>query len=364
MAATQLVNAIYIIRGTNCKHLHDLHEKYGNIVRTGPNELSFRSASAVKTIYGGNPRSEDTFHKNMIANMQESGQSDNLFFATGSKHQHYRKIVAPAFSEATIRAQEPMVYEYCTQLVNGLRNRSGTAYFPTAEGIVDIVPWTHFIVSDILSHVLFGSGLGCLKHGEYHPWVAGGFNALIESTYIEAAQRLWPYHKICEYLWIPSSMSEGYQTHLLFSSQKLQERAKEPEPYKYAFPSLVSQHMSEQELLDNVNVVATAAGETTSSTISAALYYLTSNNAVYKKLVTEIREAFRTEEEITSTSTAALLYLKATIRETFRIHPTIPVGLHRVTPKKGKYIDRTWVPGGVGSTQLSSIFHPLTTRGL
>jgi cytochrome P450 len=364
MAATQLVNAIYIIRGTNCKHLHELHEKYGNIVRTGPNELSFRSASAVKTIYGGNPRSEDTFHKNMIANMQESGQSDNLFFAIGSKHQHYRKIIAPAFSEATIRAQEPMVYEYCTQLVNGLRNRSGTAHFPTAEGIVDIVPWTHFIVSDILSHVLFGSGLECLKRGGYHPWVAGGFNALIESTCIEAAQRLWPYHKICEYLWIPSSMSEGYQTHLLFSSQKLQERVKDPDPYKYAFSSLVSQDMSEQELLDNVNVVATAAGETTSSTISAALYYLTSNNAVYNKLVTEIREAFRTEEEITSTSTAALLYLKATIRETFRIHPTIPVGLHRITPKKGKYIDGTWVPGGVGSTQLSSTFHSLTTRGL
>jgi cytochrome P450 len=83
-------------------------------------------------------------------------------------------------------------------------------------------------------------------------------------------------------------MSEGYQAHLSVSSRKLRERAKEPEPYKYAFPSLVSQHMSEPELLDNVSVVATAAGETMSSTISAALYYLTSNNTVYKKLVTEI----------------------------------------------------------------------------
>ncbi|KAI9764940.1 MAG: hypothetical protein M1840_007965 [Geoglossum simile] len=349
MAATQFANAGYIISGTNCKHLYDLHERYGNVVRTGPNELSFRSVSAIKTIYGGNPRSEDAFHKNMIANMQESGESDNLFFAVGNKHMHYRKIVGPAFSEATIRAQEPMVQEYCAQLIKGLRNRTGTAHFPTAEGIVDIVPWTNFIVSDILSHVLFGSSLDCLQRGEYHTWVAGGYKALIESTYIEAAQRLWPYHRICEYLCIPSSIRDGYQTHLSISRQKLQERAEEPEPYKYAFPSFVSQFMSEQELLDNVNVIATAAGETTSSTISAALYYLTTNIAIYKNVVTEIRTAFGKEEEITAASTASLPYLKATVRETFRLHPTIPVGLHRVTPKKGRYIDGLWVPGGVSS---------------
>jgi cytochrome P450 len=349
MAATQLVNAIYIIRGKNCKHLEQLHDKFGSIVRIGPNEISFRSASAIRMIYGGNPRPEDTFHKNMIANIQESGQSDNLFFAVGSKHQHYRKLVAPAFSEATIRAQEPMVFEYCTQLIAGLRTRTGMGYFPTPEGVVDITPWTHFIVSDILSHVLFGHGLECLKRGEYHPWVAGGFNALIESTYIEAAQRLWPYHNICEYFWISAAMSRGYRTHLSISREKLQELDKESEPYKYTFPSFVAQHMSEQELLDNVNVVATAAGETTSSTISAALYYLVTNESVLQTLVDEIRAAFPVDTDINSASTAALPYLKAVIRETFRIHPTIPVGLHRLTPKAGKVIDGMWIPGNVSA---------------
>jgi hypothetical protein len=349
MAATQMVNAYYILRGINCNHLFDLHEKYGNVVRIGPNELSFRSVTAIKTIYGGNPQSDDTFHKNMIANMQESGENDNLFFATGPKHLHYRKITSPAFSEATIRAQEPMFYDYCSQLIQGLRNRTGTANFPNKDGIVNFVPWANFVVSDILSHILFGSGLNCLSDGEYHPWVTTGFNSLIESTYIEAAQRLWPYHKICEYLSIPSSMRDGFQTHLSISQQKLHERSKETEPYNYALPSFVSQSMNEKELLENSNIIATAAGETTSSTISAALYYLTNNSDKYKSLVTEIRNAFKEEQDITSTSTASLPYLKAVIRETFRIHPTIPVGLHRVTPKKGRFIDGLWVIGGVRS---------------
>jgi len=290
----------------------------------------------------------------MVANMQETGESNNLFFATGDKHIHYRKLVGPALAEATIRAQEPMIQEYCTQLIRGLRNRTGAAHYPTQDGVVDIVPWTNFIVSDILSHMLFGSGLACLQRGEYHPWVAAGYKALIESTYIEAAHRLWPYHKICEYLWIPSSIRDGFQTHLSISRQKLQDRSGKAEPYKFDVPSFVSKSMSEQELLDNINVIATAAGETTSSTLSSALYYLTNNLAAYKKLVMEIRAVFGREEEITAASSASLPYLRATIRETFRIHPTIPVGLHRVTPKTGKYIDGKWVPGGVSIHILSS----------
>ena len=316
-------------------------------MRTGPNELSFRSASAIRNIYGGNPGPEDIFHKNMIANMQETGEDNNLFFATGEKHMRYRKMIMPAFAERTIRAQEPMIQHYCDQLINGLRNRSGTFRHPTLDGIVDMVPWTQFIVSDILSHILFGSGLACLKHGKYHPWVLAGYKALIESTYIEAAYRLGSYHKIFEYFLIPASLRDGFRTHSSISQAKLQQRSTETEPYKFDLPSFVSESMDKQELFDNINVIATAAGETTSSTLSAALYYVTENPAAYEKLVKEIRQTFKREKDITAASSASLPYLNATIRETFRIHPTIPVGLHRITPAKGSFIDGNWVPGGV-----------------
>lgn len=318
-------------------------------MRTGPNELSFRTASAIKSIYAGKPSPQDTFRKNMIANIQETGEVSNIFFATDNSHARYRKLVGPAFSERTIRAQEPMLQEYCNQLIRGLRNRTGTRHYPTCDGVVDMVPWTQFIVSDILSHMLFGSGLGCVERGEYHPWVRAGYKALIESTYIEAAHRLGSYYAIVEYLIIPPSIRDGFRTHLAISQQKLEQRSKEADPYGFDFPSIVSGSMTKEEVFDNINVVATAAGETTSSALSAALYYLTTNPTAYRKLVTEIRQAFETEQDITAASTASLTYLKATIRESFRIHPTIPVGLHRVTPGKGSSIDDSWVPGGVST---------------
>ncbi|KAK5990624.1 Cytochrome P450 monooxygenase lnbC [Cladobotryum mycophilum] len=344
-AATQLVNVYYIIRGINCKYLYELHEKYGDVVRTGPNELSFRTASAIRTIYGGNPGPDDTFHKNMIANIQETGESDNLFFATGQKHNRYRKLITPVFAERTIQGQGPMMQEYCSQLIQGLRNRCGKGYFPTQDGVVDIVPWTQFIISDILSHMLFGSGMNCLLNGDYHPWVVAGYKALIESTYIEAAHRLRPYHRILEYLLVPTRLRDGFRVHSAVSREMLQ-ASKEAEPYQFSFPSFVSKSLSEQELFDNINVIATAAGETTSSALSAIMYYLTANPAAYDKVVVEVRQAFSNEAEITATSSASLPYLKAVIREAFRVRPTIPVGLHRLTPKGGKEIDGKWVPAG------------------
>lgn len=311
----------------------------------------------MKTIYGGKPRHEDTFHKNEIANIQESGEVNNLFFATGDAHARYRKIITPAFSEATIRQQEPMIISYAKELIDGLRNTSGVGHYPDCNGKVDIVPWFNFIVSDILSHMLFGSGLDCLKNAQSHPWVTAGYNALIESTYIEAAHRLWPYHKICEYLFVPRETSNNFQIHADISRRKLDEREKLSStggPW-WDFPSFTLGKMSNDEVFDNINVIATAAGETTSSTLSAVLYYITHNPDAYKKLVEEIRGAFAVEEEITTNSSSSLKYLKATIKETFRIHPTIPVGLHRLTPKKGKFVDGNWVPGGV----CLHHFHPM-----
>ena len=303
-ASTQLVNVYYILRGVNSRYLCDLHEKYGDVVRSGPNELSFRSASAIKTIYGGKPAPMDTFNKNSIANLQETKDCNNVFFATGEQHARYRKLLAPAFSESTIRAQEPMIRDYCNQLVQGLRNRSNGGNNQDRGRIVDMTPWTNFIVSDILSHMLFGTGLSCLKNAECHPWAAAGYQAHIESTYIEAAYRLRPYHKLCEYLFVPASLKKGFQVHHATSLQKIEERETQKEKYPFDLLSFVSKDLSREELFDNINVIATAAGETISSTLSSALYYLAHNAEPYQKLVSEIRDAFATSEDITATSSA------------------------------------------------------------
>jgi cytochrome P450 len=118
------------------------------------------------------------------------------------------------------------------------------------------------------------------------------------------------------------------------------------------FASYILKGMSEDEMVDNINILSTAGTETTATTLSSLFYYLTHNPHSYQKLVAEIRSSFTHENEITFNAIGNLKYLKAVIQETFRIHPSVPVGFHRITPKAGSYIDGQWVPGGVSNFLL------------
>jgi hypothetical protein len=50
--------------GCRRRFVHDLHKKYGSVVRLGPNEVSFASAEAVKEIYtsGGSGYDKTEFY--------------------------------------------------------------------------------------------------------------------------------------------------------------------------------------------------------------------------------------------------------------------------------------------------------------
>ncbi|KAJ5738141.1 hypothetical protein N7493_001296 [Penicillium malachiteum] len=343
-AATQIPYAYHMIKGDGCKYIAQLHEKYGDVVRVGPNELSYISASANKTIFGGRPTADQVYEKNPVVWLQGSGKILNIFFARHHEHGRYKKLMAPAFSEAAIREQEPVIQQFTTQFMNGLRERTGTLCYPDQNGVVNIAAWYNFIVFDLLSCLSFGAAVGCLERGDYHPWVSVIFGAIKHSHYVQAAHRLKPYHRILEWL-IPSDVTAPYDSHMDFASKTLAERQKEDSPARADFASFILKGLSQEELLDNVNILVTAGGDTTATTLSSVTYYITHNPETYQKLASEVRDTFKSEEEITVSAVNGLPYLKAVISETLRIHPSIPVGLHRVAPPRGGIIDGEQIPG-------------------
>jgi cytochrome P450 len=336
-----------MIKGDSCKYIASLHEKYGEVVRTGPNEISYMTASANKTIFGNKTTEDRAFEKNPAVYIQGSGAAQNILFASTREHPRYKKLMAPAFSEQAIKEQEPMIQEYTSLMIDALRhNRSGEAYYPDENGVVNMGAWVNFIIFDILSALSFGKPVGCLPSADYHPWAYVIFGAMKHSHFVQCAHRLKPYHPLLEKL-IPGDISIPYQTHMENARKRLREREQDKSISRADFASFILKGMTEDELLDNINILATAGSETTATTISSVLYYLAHNPEVYQKLVSEIRSSYSSEEEITFNSVSGLGYLKAVIQETFRIHPSVPVGLHRITPKSGSYIDGNWVPGGV-----------------
>ncbi|KAJ5354081.1 hypothetical protein N7541_006645 [Penicillium brevicompactum] len=345
-AASQLVYVYHMLKGDSCKYIASLHERYGEVVRTGPNEVSYMTVSANKTIFGSKTTEEMAFEKNPAVYIQGSGAAQNILFASTREHPRFKKLMAPAFSEQAIKEQEPMIQTYTSLMIDALRyNRSGEAYYPDKDGIVNMGAWVNFIIFDILSSLSFGKPVGCLPAADYHPWAYVIFGAMKHSHFVQCAHRLKPYHHLLQRL-IPDEISAPYETHMENARRYLRDREQEKSVARADFASFILKGMTEDELLDNINILATAGSETTATTISSALYYLVHNPESYQKLVEEIRSSYGSEDEITFNSVSTLAYLKAVIQETFRIHPSVPVGLHRITPKSGSHIDGKWVPGG------------------
>jgi cytochrome P450 len=110
--------------------------------------------------------------------------------------------------------------------------------------------------------------------------------------------------------------------------------------------------MSRKEMYGNSNIFMIAGTETTATLLSGLTYYLLVNPDKMKKLTSEIRHGFVTEDEITIERLQALKYLNACLEEGLRMYPPVPSGLPRNVPPGGAEIDGQSVPAGVGHAEF------------
>ncbi|ORX63930.1 cytochrome P450, partial [Basidiobolus meristosporus CBS 931.73] len=90
-----------------------------------------------------------------------------------------------------------------------------------------------------------------------------------------------------------------------------------------------------------------AGTDTTSNTLTWAVYLLTKHPKSAQKLAEELDAAIPDRQaKIQDSELHSLPYLNAVISETFRCLPTVPIGLPRVIPKGGKTMKGYYLPGG------------------
>lgn len=116
------VSPIYSIwglfRGRWPFDVHQLHLKYGPILRLMPNELAFTDPQAWKDIYGhrqGHPQ----FHKDPIhvGSVQDIPGATTLTMADDANHTRQRRTLSHAFSQKALLEQESIIRGYVDLLV-------------------------------------------------------------------------------------------------------------------------------------------------------------------------------------------------------------------------------------------------------
>ena len=117
-------------------------------------------------------------------------------------------------------------------------------------------------------------------------------------------------------------------------------------------PEKGTEPLSDEDISSEVSNLIFAATDTTALEMAYLLYELACHP--------EWQEALRREIQASGVKEANFCYLKlqhlpilnALIQETFRVHPGVPPGLPRTTPKQGHMIDGIFVPGDVRTSYL------------
>ncbi|KAE9983506.1 hypothetical protein EG328_009846 [Venturia inaequalis] len=360
-AATQLYTSYYLVTGKPIEHFRKMHAKYGEVVRTKPNDLSFITDTAWRDIYmhrQGKPQ--------MMKSHRLSFEADpdlfNIISGDDDTHARHRRSLAHAFSDKALKEQEPLIQQYIDLLIDDVRNQAKTG---TAFDIIDRLNWVSF---DIIGDLAFGEPFGALETKSTHPWIDKFFTSTqMGCAMMEVLDFVGTFWRdtILKQIIIPGIMQSNAQM-ADFALEKIDARLERGIGNRPDLMSFVLKNneegkgMSKKEIVSTFNILVVAGSETIGTALAGALYLLQKNPRVVRKLKEELHQAFANDKEIDLTKTYQLTYLNAVLSESMRLYPPPPVSLRRVVEPEGTTISGYKVPGGinVGIPQPSAYISP------
>ena len=318
-----------------------MHEKYGEVVRVAPDELSFISSAAWNDIYGSKGAKSLIRDPKWYANLTE-GQ-DDIIVSNESNHARYRKVFSPAFSDKSLRENEPVITGNIELLIRRLK-----AHMKTNDGVADMVKWYNWTTFDVIGDLVYGESFGCLQNSTYHPWLAVVLQNIRLSSYVALMER-YPMLKRLIMSSLPRSLMEKRNMHIEIIRAKCARRAESKTNKKDVIShlSVDDDSFTRGEIEANLALITMAGSETSATSLSAASYYLTKNKDAARKVRLEVRATFTTENEISYDAVKRLPYLTAVIKEALRLYPPTPVGLPRRVISNGEVVCGHFIPGNV-----------------
>ncbi|KAI1171705.1 averantin oxidoreductase [Nemania sp. FL0916] len=340
--ASPLWMALSYFYGRTPTDLQKLHNQYGPVVRTGPNELSFIQPTSWKEIYGYKTQefSKDAKYYNGLPGEPIILNADRTY------HGYIRKLLAHGFSEKSLREQEPILKEYVDTLFRRLHEQG-----QNGERALDIVSWYNFLIFDFIGFLTFGESFNCLNTGSLHTWVGTFFGMARFMSYHQMSSRL-PYflRRLFEIQMIPRKVMKDVVTVKALNAEKTNHRLKNEPLVPDFMDNLVHSYnagkMSQGQLEGNAQLLVIAGSETTATLLSGLTFMLLKNPRVMKKLTHEIRSRFTHTDEITLSAVNGCKYLLACIEEALRMYPPSPQPHHRIIPPGGASVNGEYLPAG------------------
>ncbi|KAK3291128.1 cytochrome P450 [Chaetomium fimeti] len=352
-AATQIPYTLGWLSGRLPFAIHELHERYGDVVRVGPNRLSFTHPDAFPAVRG-HRKSGQGEHGKEPAFYGISRQ--NILGASRADHARYRRILSHGFSAKSMQDQQPLIMRYVELLMRRLREKTRGEGGVPREAVVDLAAWFNFATFDVIGDLAFGEPFGCLEESSYHPWVGLILEGVAQFGMMTAINWYFP-----GLLGFVKSFTPGRYigVHIDMQAQYARKRITDRlaldtdrADFVQAMTAAKSEDgtiLSMEEMTSNARMLVLAGSETTATALSGAVYFLATHPEVQRRLAEEVRSSFATEEEIDllAVNNAKLKYMLAVLDESMRMFPPVPNSLPRVCTG-GDVICGYQVPEGTG----------------
>ncbi|KAJ5331864.1 hypothetical protein N7476_001647 [Penicillium atrosanguineum] len=346
-----------------------LHKKYGDVVRLGPNTLSFSDPSALKSIYGLNKGFVKSDFYIVQQSIAKGHRLQSLFSSTDNDfHSRFRRCVNSAFAMSALVQYEPFV-DNTTKL---FLEQTKKLFVDNPEGC-DFTQWLQFYAFDVIGEITYSKRHGFIEKNEdvdgivgYLTWLFLYVAPIGQIPFLDLLFLKNPiYLKLSQWGFIDATFPVAR-----FANNRMAERVPsltsekpESQAVNVKSPDLLSKflaaHESHPEFMSQTLVqtmavsMAFAGSETTAISLSAVFYFLLKHPQALARLRTEIDDAalagaFGDSESglVTWHESQGLPYLDACIKEAFRLHPAAGLPLERIVPEAGAEISGHFVPGG------------------
>ncbi|KAH8203627.1 hypothetical protein TruAng_002157 [Truncatella angustata] len=296
------------------KDVSQMHDRYGDFIRTGPRELCIVRSSAVPLVYGPN---------------------------TKCRKATWRRNWDRGFAIKVLQTYVPRIALEADQFVSQVAK---------LQGPLNATAWTNYLAFDIMGQVGFGKEFGGVKSGQEHPAIKGVHDHMNILGIVSHVP--WLLNIASR---IPGATA-GYAPFFNWCASEIKAKQKiwttEQPPSDIiswlikAFEEKdISASPSEAALHEDARVVIVAGSETTATTLVSVLFYLVKHPDIYRKLQRQVDSVMPSMDDWTYDKTKSIIFIDDIINETLRLKPALLTGSYRMTPPEGIQVDEQYIPG-------------------
>ncbi|KAK0373944.1 cytochrome P450 [Colletotrichum costaricense] len=349
---TTLPSTFKVITAHHPDWIHDLHAKYGPVVRYSPHEVDISDPPTCQRIHSV----KTGFFKSPFYSLLITDSSSVFNEIRPEIHRKYKRLLSNPMSETGLKTFLPRIDSKVRLAIERIRDEN------KVRGAADIAKWFMFLSFDVIGDLAFGESFGNLESGKknrsVNDFVSLGFVGGLRSMFPTIAQ-------ISLYLPIPvfkEATAIQYRT-FDYAQGALDRHAKRVEetgsdPHPTVFSKLYNAGEEETwnpiEIRDNAQVFIVGGSDTTANSMIYLVWAVCKIPEIKAKLMKELDAL---PDNYTYDQLKELTYVNWIVNETLRLYTALPCGLPRIVPPGGAELAGQFIPEGFTVTTQAYSLH-------